>query len=138
MLGFQTYGTPAGEGGTTNTLVAIGEVCCVQLQTRFCGVALQRTTALGIGDSGSEAQGTLFFLVQYVVMVKAFAELNLLVIGINVFAKSLRRAEVEGSASYLQNFSGRYSRLVGGQIEVGIDFAQLVVDAWSGVGNTCE
>ena len=93
VLGLQTYGTSVWECATVGALITRGEVSSIKLHARLCGVALQSTAALRLGNAGSEAQLAFFFLVQHVVVVEAMSELNLLVVGVDVLTESLRGAE---------------------------------------------
>ena len=138
VLGLQTYCTSAWEGATVSALVARGKVCSVELHTRFSSVALQCTTTLGFCNSCSKAQLSLFQLVQYVVVVETMSKLNLLMISLDVLAKTLWRAEVEGSTSNLQNFTCGNSSLVSWQIEIGIDLTNLVLNRRSGISCACQ
>ena len=65
-------------------------------------------------------------------------ELDLLIVGLDVLTEWLRCAEVERCSLDLQDFTGRNSGVVGGQIEVGVYFADLILDGGSRVGATCQ
>ena len=138
VLSLEADCAAAGERSTMNTLVASGEVSGVELHAGLGGVALQGAAALGLGNSGSKTELALFLLIQYVVVVETMTELDLLVISFDILAESLRCAEVERSAGYLQDFTRRNSGVVGGQIEVGIDLANLILDSGSGVGDASQ
>ena len=71
-------------------------------------------------------------------MVETVAELNLLVVSFDILTESLCRAEIEGSTFNLQDFTCWNGRCISGQIEVSIDFANLVFDAGSGIGSTAQ
>ena len=69
-------------------------------------------------------------------MVVSLTVLYLLVVSINLLAEGLGSTEVKGCTCYLENLSCWDACLVDGQIEIGIDFAQLVLYSRCGVGNT--
>lgn len=88
VLCLQTYGRAVRECAAICTLIAACIVGSIELHARFGGIALQCAAALRVGDSGSEAQLAFLALVQHVVVVVAFTELYLLVVGIDVLAES--------------------------------------------------
>ena len=71
-------------------------------------------------------------------MIITVTEFNLLVVSINLLAKGLWCTEVERCASNLQNLAGRNGGLISRQIEVGIDFAYLILDCWCWISSTCQ
>ena len=77
-------------------------------------------------------------LVQHVVVVIAMPELNLLIISVNLLAECLWSTEVKRCTFNLQNLTCRNSGVVGRQIEVGIDLADLILNGWSGICCTSQ
>ena len=71
-------------------------------------------------------------------MVVAVTELDLLVVCLNLLTEALWLAEVEWGAGNLQNLTSRNSGLVSRQIEIGIDFADLVLNGWCGICCACK
>jgi len=71
-------------------------------------------------------------------VVVAVAKLNLLVVGIDALAKGLRSAEVERRVVNLENLTRGDGGIVGGKIEVGVDFADLVLNSRRGVCRSCQ
>ena len=133
VLGLETYCRAEGECATIGALITRGVVGRVKLHTGFGGVALQCTSALRIGDSGSKAQFTLLALVQYVVVVEALAELDLLVVCIDVLTEGFRCAEIKRCTFHLQDLTRRNGGGIGGQIEVCIDLTDLILNRRGGV-----
>ena len=138
MLSLQAYGTSTGERAIVGALVTIQEVACVELQTRLGGIDLKGTSTLGLGNSGGKAQFTLFLFVQHIVVVEAVTKFDLLVVGLNILTKGLGSTEVEGGTCYLKDFTRRDGGVVSRQIEIGIDFTNLILDGGSGVSGTCK
>ena len=95
VLCLQTYSRATRECCAISTLITTGIVGCVELHARLCRVALQRSSTLGIFDLGCKTELTLFHLIQYIVMVKALTELNLLIISVNILAKGFRGTEIK-------------------------------------------
>ena len=71
-------------------------------------------------------------------MVKALAELDLLVVCIDILTKRFRLAEVKWSTLHFQNLASRNGRVIGRKIEVSIDLANLVFDSGSWVCCSCQ
>ena len=138
VLGLETYGTSVRERSTLYTLVTGCEVSCVELHARLGGVALECTTALRLGDSGSKAQLTFFALVQHVVVVITLTKLNLLVVCVDILTEGLRLAEIERCTLNLQDLTCRNGGSVSGQIEVGVDLTDLILNRRGGVGGTSQ
>ena len=138
MLCLEADGRTTWEGAAVGAFVAIQEITGVELQTWFGGINLHGASALGLCQLGGKAQFTLFLLVQYIVMVETVTELNLLVVSFDILTESLCLAEIERSSFNLQDFTCWNGRCVGGQIEVCIDFANLALDAGSGIGSTAQ
>ena len=120
------------------TFVACCPVVGIDLHARLCGIHIKRATALGVSQTCGKRQLAFFLLVQNEAMVVAGTVLDLLIVGINVLANSLFRAEVERSACHFQNLSSRDGSLVDGDKEISIDQQFLVVDGRGGVGNALK
>jgi len=133
VLSLKTYGRTTWECASVGALVAVQVVTCIQLHARLCGPAFQCASALGVCQLGSEAQLAFLFLIEYIVVVVSVTKLNLLVISINLLADSLWLTEVEWCAFHLQDLTSRNSGVVGGQIEVRVDFADDVVNRRCGI-----
>ena len=71
-------------------------------------------------------------------MVESVTELNLLVVGVDILAEWLSLTEVEWSTLNLQYLTCWDSCSIGRQIEVGVDFADLVFDTWSRISSTAQ
>ena len=71
-------------------------------------------------------------------MVVARTVLDLLVVGINLQSESLGLTEVKRSALNLEDFSRWNTGVVDGEIEIGIDLANLVLNCRSGICNACQ
>ena len=64
--------------------------------------------------------------------------LNLLVVGIDVLTHGLRLAEVERCSLHEADFAGGNRCVVDGEIEIGVDLTDLVVDGGSGIGDALQ
>ena len=135
VLTFKTYSRALGEGCAMLSNFSGAEVGCIKLHTRFGGIDLESTSALWLGHSCREAQFAFLSLVEHVVVVVARTVLYLLVVGVNLQSECLWLAEVEWSAFHLKYFACRDAGSVDRQVEVGIDFAYLVLDGGSLVGD---
>ncbi len=69
-------------------------------------------------------------------MVVACTVLDLLVVGVDVLAERLGSAEIERCALHLQDFACGDGCVVDGDKEVGVDFANHIINRGCGVGNT--
>ena len=71
-------------------------------------------------------------------MVEALAELDLLVVGIDILTEALRLAEVEWCTLNLQDFTCWNGCGVSRQIEVCVDLTDLVLDSGSRICCSCQ
>ena len=65
-------------------------------------------------------------------------ELNLLVVSIDILSECLWLTEIEWSTLNLQDFTCWDSCIIGRKIEVGVDFADLVLNTWSRISCTTQ
>ena len=77
-------------------------------------------------------------LVQHKAMVVTCSVLDLLVVSINILTYSLLCAEIKWSSGHFQDLTCRNGGLIDGEVEIGIDLKQLVVDGRGGIGNTLD
>lgn len=138
VLGLEAESAATWEGGTVLAAVAVGPVVGVELHGGLGGVNLHSAAADGLGDAGGKCEFAYFFLVDDVAVVVAGTVANLLVIGVPAFAYFVRSAEVEGSAFYTENLTRGDVGLVGGHIEVSVDFYYLMLDGGGRVGNALQ
>ena len=120
------------------SFIACGPVVGIYLHARLGGIHLHGASAGGVSQFGGKAQFSLFFLVQHEIVVISGTVSDLLIIGIDVLADGFRCAEVEGSALHFENLSCGDGSLINRHIEIGIDFANLVLDGGRRIGNARE
>ena len=120
------------------SLVACSPVVGIELHAGFRRVDLHRASADGIGQLGGKAHFALLALVQHVAVVVSGSVLDLFVVGIDVLSNGLRCAEVERRALNEADFARWDACLVDGDVEIGVDFENLVVDGGSGVGDSLK
>ena len=120
------------------TCDATAEVVGIELDARLCGIHLHCAAADRIFQHSSERQLLFLFLVQHVAMIIAGAILELLVVGVNVLTNSLGSAEIERGVFHKTDFARRNTRVVDGQVVIGIDLAFDVLYCRRRIGNTCQ
>ena len=138
VLGLEADGRTERECAAVGALIARSIVGGVKLHTWFGGEYFHRTSAGRIGYLGGKTQFALFALVQHVVVVEALAELDLLVVGIDVLSEGFRLTEVERRAFNLQDLTCWNGGGVGRQIEVCIDLTDLIQDCWGRISGACQ
>ena len=116
------------------SLVSCCPVVGINLHARLGGVNLHCTSAHGVGQLGGKTQFAFLALVQHKAVVVSCSVLDLLVVSIDVLSDGFRGAEVEWSVFHEADFACGNARLVDGDVEIGIDFANLVVDGGGGIG----
>lgn len=133
------------DGGATGIGRAVGafdtgkEVAGVELQTRFCGIYIERTAADGLQQMSGMGELALLFLIEHVVMVIAAAVLDLLVVGIvDMVTEGHGLTEVKRRAFYFPDLSRGDGDGIDGQIEISVELADDIVDRRGGVGDTGE
>ena len=135
VLAFQADSGAAWISCSVSTLNAGKEVAGIELHSRLCGIHFHRAAAHWFNESGSKAHLSFLVLVEDIVMVKAAAVLDLLVIGIDVLTKGLGFAEVKWCAFYETDLACRNRSLVNRQIVICIDLTDDVVNRRSWVGD---
>ena len=126
------------KGGTVAAGKSVGPVVGVELYAGLGGINLHGATKLRLNDTSGKTQLASFLLVEHEAVVVTGAILNLLIVGIDIAAHRLRGGKVEGSALHLEHLAGRYGCLIDGQVEVGIDFYNLVQRIGGGVAQSLQ
>ena len=123
MLCFQTYCRTTWECGTMITTESISEIVSVKLNSRFCSVHFQRTSAVRFLQACSKRQLPYFTFVKNIVMVVTLTIAQLFVISLNVLSYRLWRTEIEWSTLHFKYFSSWDRHAVDRQIEISIYLA---------------
>ncbi len=85
---------------------AVEKIRSVKLNAGLGCPNFQNAASSGIFDSRSEGKSGRPFLVQHKIVVVAFSELELIVIGVNTRADFRGLAKIEGSSFYVLQFAG--------------------------------
>ncbi len=137
-LCFKADSTSCRECSSVCAFKSIQPVSGIKLYTGFGGVHFHDTSAFRVFAGSSKVERTVFYLVQYIAVVVAGTENQLLEFVIDTFAYGMRSAEIHRSAFYFGNFSSRDGNFVDGRIEISVDSDNVVVDGRSRVGDAGE
>ena len=123
VLCLEADGRTAWEGAAALARIPGGPVVRVHLHGGFCRVNLHGTAAGRFVYLGSIAEFAKFLLVEEETVVIACAVTCLLIVRVNHVAYGMHLSEIERSAFHAAYFARGNTRLVNGDVEVGIDIA---------------
>ena len=135
VLAFQADSRAARISCSMGSLNAGKEVTCVELQSRLCSIHFHGSTAHWFNESCSKAHLPFLVFVEYIVMVKATAVLDLLVVSIDVLAEWLGLAEIKWCAFHEADLTCRNRSLVNRQIVICIDLTNDVINRRSWISD---